>query len=171
MSGSRLCGRAVVPSPWPPCPLRCVCHLRSTGLRCMMGWCGLPLARAYAFALYVNEEAVALGSLPAVVKAKTADPGACEVSLRLKMAREIDGPHISKGFSKSLAKMVAAVDPARLEGDELAQVADFVAMFSPKHFQAGGAVYHPPPLSSRSPWFPPYLPSIPRVCVRTVRDR
>ena len=113
----------------------------------MMGWCSVPVARAYAFALYVDESAVECGSgaasdvLSHMMASKAANPAQFTLSLRLKMARSIDGPHISKGFVKSLSKKLHALPADALKGDEFAQLKSFVSTFDSKNFDTGGA--HP----------------------------
>jgi hypothetical protein len=116
-----------------------------TGVRCMMGWCGLPAARGYAFGLYVDDAAVGLAreeasKLNRLLEVKSSNASSCEVALLLKIARPIDGPHIAKGFEKSLTKRIHGLDVNSLVGDELAQLKGFVALFSPKNFIKGGTV-------------------------------
>lgn len=73
----------------------------------------MPLARAYAFALYVDSDA--LGSLAgaageatdALLEAKAAAPDAGDVVVVLKMARDIDGEHLAHGFFNSVRARAA----------------------------------------------------------------
>jgi len=77
----------------------------------MMNWCSLPIARAYAFALYVDQDMVSKikgstsSSAPAdrMVAAKVESPQCGDVTLVLKMARDIDGEHLAHGFFNSVS--------------------------------------------------------------------
>jgi hypothetical protein len=98
-------------------------HNFGCNTRCMLGWCWMPIARAYAFAFYVDDKAVRWGHdsatkrsienntsspsppLPSVrdmLDTKQAHPNAFEVSVVLKMAREIAGEHLAHGFRNSI---------------------------------------------------------------------
>ena len=77
----------------------------------MMNRCELPIARAYAFAVYVPADALPefrsgedplpelLGSWGPRRREAKALPA---LSIRLVMARDADGKHIAKGFDRSL---------------------------------------------------------------------
>ncbi len=77
----------------------------------MMNWCSLPIARAYAFALYVDQDMVASigrqqGSTAAaarLVDTKLSSPACGDTAIVLKMARDIDGEHLSHGFFNSVS--------------------------------------------------------------------
>jgi len=71
-------------------------HLVGVGMRCMLQRCDVHLARAYAIGLYLDHSYVA-GFEPA----KLTDPR-LRKTLRLVMAREVKGPHIAKGFDRTL---------------------------------------------------------------------
>lgn len=84
----------------------------------MLGMCKLGFARAYAFSLYLHPEAFSalqapqpttssLDALDAVLATKAAQPDLFEVAVVLKMARDMNGAHIAKGFNRSLSARVA----------------------------------------------------------------
>ena len=98
-----------------------------SAVRCMMGWCSLAIARAYAFSLYVDEDSLvflhqqlqpegtpaataATPPLPAASPLQTllhrklegSAPG--EISIVLMMARDIPGEHIAHGFRNSISQ-------------------------------------------------------------------
>ena len=79
----------------------------------MMGWCSLPIARAYAFGLYVDGDALqslvgADGSATdALLESKASNPASGDVIVVLKMARDIDGEHLAHGFFNSVRSRAA----------------------------------------------------------------
>lgn len=119
---------ATVLDPIPNCNTK---HgmLCGTAVRCMLGMCWLEITRAYAFGLYVDsavlrmlsqrkyewtpgdadtgKEALATSKgEPApslfLLDNKTRQPKVWgEVSLALRMAQTIDGPHMADGFKRS----------------------------------------------------------------------
>ena len=81
-------------------------------VRCMMGLCRLSIARGYAYAIYVAPEAVvrADGDLQALLAAKAADPaGVGVLSVRLVIARDVEGDHMANGFDKSFTRRLRRV--------------------------------------------------------------
>jgi hypothetical protein len=77
-------------------------------VRCMLGWCRIAVARAYAYALFVDDRALDAASLPAALAAKVAKPLGSTLKLQLIVnAKEIDGPHMAKGFLKSIQRRCA----------------------------------------------------------------
>ena len=103
--------------------------LVACSVRCMMQWCSLPMARAYAFALYVPASAVALlqrreaeaapaaaaaaaaapaaDRLQALLDLKSTSPAAAgELLLSLRIARDIAGAHMARGFANSANNML-----------------------------------------------------------------
>ena len=122
--------------------------------RCMLGWCQLPMARAYAYTLYLDEDALFIlrrldmrnpredssaswfgGTSPssehlqALLDCKIVRPQLCELSIVLRMARDIDGPHIAKGFRNSLRNVLqqaaqAAPNPETVEDTDMAPTSE-----------------------------------------------
>jgi hypothetical protein len=85
-------------------------YLLGANVRCMLGWCRLAMARAYAFALYTDAAGLAhgggLAGLLAAKEAAAASGGSAgtgaEVALVMKMARDISGEHMAHGFRNSV---------------------------------------------------------------------
>eukprot|EP01138_Halocafeteria_seosinensis_P012097 gb/GECG01012365.1/.p1 GENE.gb/GECG01012365.1/~~gb/GECG01012365.1/.p1 ORF type:complete len:378 (+),score=52.67 gb/GECG01012365.1/:1-1134(+) len=88
-------------------------YLAGTALRCMLGWCKIPHARAYAYGLYFDLPSVENASevddygsgadiVERVLDAKTADAKTGNLCIMLRMARDIDGNHIARGFQNSV---------------------------------------------------------------------
>jgi hypothetical protein len=82
-------------------------HLAGVALRCMMNWCWLSKARAYAFALYLD--AAAVDAVRTAQRAGAADPLGTALDaqasaprgtfvLRLCPSRAIEGGHMAHGF-------------------------------------------------------------------------
>lgn len=95
-------------------------HLLGCNTRCMLGWCRLAMARAYAFGLYVSDDALEWGAaqardaadgtaptLAALLERKRTAPGSMELTLVLRMARDISGEHLAHGFQNSMAARLA----------------------------------------------------------------
>lgn len=82
--------------------------LLGANTRCMLGWCRLAIARAYAFGLFADEVALeagvgAGGTRPRVAAVlDSAESGAGSVSLILVIARSIEGDHLAHGFRNSV---------------------------------------------------------------------
>lgn len=92
--------------------------------RCMLGWCRLAIARAYAFGLYADAEALdvmaggaggaATGGagghgadrIRALLDRKASGAPGGELALVLVMARDIPGEHLAHGFRNSIAARV-----------------------------------------------------------------
>lgn len=100
--------------------------LCGTALRCMMGWCKVPMARAYAFAFYVDEAALrssrallrrdGANEVQRLLDAKAADPALCELMVSLRMARDIDGTHLAHGFRNSGTNTSSSLLPFEEDG-------------------------------------------------------
>lgn len=106
--------------------------LLGANTRCMLGWCRLAIARAYAFGLYADQaaldrairaaqQAVAAGStsgpgslaLSALLDSKeegggSGGRGVGELSLVLVMNRDIPGDHLAHGFRNSALARLSA---------------------------------------------------------------
>lgn len=104
-------------------------RLLGANVRCMLGWCRLAIARAYAVGVYADDAALeaalaaapgSRGGLSAVLDAKEAGagPGAAgELSLVLVMARDIAGAHLGHGFRSSGLSRLARRQPRAAGGD------------------------------------------------------
>ena len=106
----------------------------------MMGWCSLPLARAYAFGVYADTQllgyaralqaarpsgsAAALSqllldqlerthALGAAAGRGSGQPGCLLIALQLH--RDTDGPHLGHGFERSVQVRLSQIERARLE--------------------------------------------------------
>jgi hypothetical protein len=95
-------------------------YLLGCNVRCMLGWCRLSIARAYAFGLYADGAALTAaghmrpGSSSSTTTTTTTlvdelldakergDVSAGELSLVLTMARDIPGEHMAHGFRNSI---------------------------------------------------------------------
>lgn len=104
----------------------------------MLGWCRVPLARAYAFGLYLDDDALlalqrlgidgestsssaAQPSLVAqLLDAKQASPGDFGVAIVLVMARDIAGEHLAHGFRNSVLNRLKATQGASPGSRDLA---------------------------------------------------
>lgn len=115
-------------------------HLLGCNVRCMLGWCRLPVARAYTFGLYCNGAALlaaarraassgAVGGVAESAEAVTGLLDECaelhtaansvstknspeqeEISLVLVMSRDINGAHLAHGFRNSVLSRLPAVE-------------------------------------------------------------
>jgi hypothetical protein len=84
-------------------------------MRCMLGACHLPQARAYSFAVYYSPENASRGPL-CQFKRQTESSGVAffealaltpsPLVIVIKMAREIEGSHIARGYERSLQKLI-----------------------------------------------------------------
>ncbi|KAA0153659.1 hypothetical protein FNF27_05795 [Cafeteria roenbergensis] len=120
--------------------------LCGTAVRCMLGMCWLEMTRAYAFGLYVDSSALrtlarrkyewtpsgeGATAKPQptrfLIDSKARQPRSWgELSLSLRMAIDIDGPHLAHGFKRSVAKQLMAAQAqatAAKAGDAAAQAA------------------------------------------------
>lgn len=122
-------------------------HLVGCNVRCMLGWCRVPIARAYAFGLYLDDdallslrradsssEAVATAEASQVVlkpslvasllDTKVASPGDFSLAVVLVMARDIDGEHLAHGFQNSVLNRIK-VQPGgvKMPGVDSARIA------------------------------------------------
>ena len=109
-------------------------HLLGCSARCMMGWCSLPLARAYAFGVYADAQLLAyaralqaarpVGSAAALSQLLLdqlerthalgeGQPGSLSIALQLH--RDTDGPHLGHGFERSVQVRLSQIERARLE--------------------------------------------------------
>lgn len=82
-------------------------------MRCMLNWCHVPIARAYAFAVYVDDACLQeLGradqadAAESMLALKAARPDTATITVVLKMARDIDGEHLAHGFYNSVLARV-----------------------------------------------------------------
>jgi len=92
--------------------------LTGTAVRCMLGMCWMEMTRAYAFGLYVDSSALrtlarrkyewtsedGAKAEPSrfLIDGKTTQPRLLgEITMALRMARDIDGPHMADGFKRS----------------------------------------------------------------------
>lgn len=84
-----------------------------TALRCMLGWCKIPQARAYAYSIYLDADSIQTANdlndgsddrdvVARLLDQKTVHPSCGELCLVLRMARDIDGNHIARGFQNSI---------------------------------------------------------------------
>lgn len=82
--------------------------LLGVNTRCMLGWCRLSIARAYAFGLFADEAALREGASAPPGKPRLdalldgAEAGIGVVSLVLVIARSIEGDHLAHGFRNSV---------------------------------------------------------------------
>ena len=82
--------------------------LLGANTRCMLGWCRLSIARAYAFGLFADEIALAAATrvpagesrLSALLDCAETKTGT--ISLVLVIARSIEGDHLAHGFQNSV---------------------------------------------------------------------
>jgi hypothetical protein len=82
--------------------------LLGANTRCMLGWCRLSIARAYAFGLFADEIALAAATrvpagesrLAALLDSAESKTGT--ISLVLVIARSIEGDHLAHGFQNSV---------------------------------------------------------------------
>jgi hypothetical protein len=125
--------------------------------RCMMGWCSLPIARAYAFALYGDalllDFCVGLHkshplSVPVLLDtlefmhAGGGSPAPGVLSVVIKLHRDIDGPHLAHGFENSVRKKLLAIVGTRVERvadveGAMDQLRALSSAFIGKMFQSG----------------------------------
>lgn len=145
-------------------------HLIGCNTRCMLGWCRIAMARAYAFGFYIDDDAVKWGfaqhqqtgarpTLSALLDAKQADSSTCTLSLVLVMARDIAGEHLAHGFRNSVLSRVttanmslpAAIALAAAAGDRAQALSSGKAAATPTSRVEGGTIGTPAP--------PPALPS------------
>jgi hypothetical protein len=132
--------------------------------RCMLLWCSLPLARVYAFAVYLDPLLLAFARalhaaaplpphelVPALLDQleryhalgtgrASGQPGAITIALTLD--RAIDGPHLGRGFEKSIEARLRDVHRERVGGVEdldgaLVQLRALGAAFQGQEFAAG----------------------------------
>uniref|UniRef100_A0A7S0EJQ9 Chalcone isomerase domain-containing protein n=1 Tax=Hanusia phi TaxID=3032 RepID=A0A7S0EJQ9_9CRYP len=83
-------------------------HLIGIGMRCMLQKCEFALAQAYAIGLYIDEsflEDASQGQTKHLDSRPLEDPRVRK-TLRLVMAREVKGPHIAKGFDRTLINVL-----------------------------------------------------------------
>lgn len=114
-------------------------HLLGCNTRCMLGWCRLPVARAYTFGLYCNGAALLAAARRAVSTGTAGAPESAEavtglldecaalhtaasslpanvsgeqeeISLVLVMSRDINGAHLAHGFRNSILSRLPAVE-------------------------------------------------------------
>ncbi|EKX42075.1 hypothetical protein GUITHDRAFT_141543 [Guillardia theta CCMP2712] len=83
-------------------------HLIGIGMRCMLQKCEFALAQAYAIGLYIDESFVEDESLAQGrhLDARPLEDPRVRKTLRLVMAREVKGPHIAKGFDRTLINVL-----------------------------------------------------------------
>ena len=89
--------------------------LLNCAARCMLQWCSLPIARAYAYAAYVDKDSI-LKLQKVTLKTKESylenllsgkENGAFgNVTLSLIMARNIAGAHMARGFQNSISNQL-----------------------------------------------------------------
>ena len=111
--------------------------LLGTNVRCMLGWCRLPAARGYAFALYADARALGAAARAAASQPAEADSllplldaaqrgEAGELALVLSMARPIAGSHLTNGLQKSVLQRVKAL-AARAGGSTAGEASSALA--------------------------------------------
>jgi hypothetical protein len=132
--------------------------------RCMLLWCSLPLARVYAFAVYLDPLLLAFArALHAAAPLAPHDLGPAlldqleryhalgtgrasgqpgRLTIALKLDRAIDGAHLGRGFEKSIEARLRDVHRERVGGVEdldgaLQQLRALGAAFTGKEFAAG----------------------------------
>lgn len=83
-------------------------HLIGIGMRCMLQKCEFALAQAYAIGLYIDESFVEDGSQAQGrhLDARPLEDPRVRKTFRLVMAREVKGPHIAKGFDRTLINVL-----------------------------------------------------------------
>jgi hypothetical protein len=125
--------------------------LLGANTRCMLGWCKLAIARAYAFGLYADEAALraAAARAPGAPSRAAAlldavEAGAGSASLVLVIARAIDGEHLAHGFGTSVRARHRALLAARGAPPPApaaaAQLAALCAGFSGESMKVGDEV-------------------------------
>ena len=90
--------------------------LLNCAARCMLQWCSLPIARAYAYGVYIDKETLIklksvsseeITMLEKLLNGKTNDSTAFgEITLSLIMARDIPGAHMARGFQNSISNQL-----------------------------------------------------------------
>ena len=105
------------------------------GLRCMMNWCWIPQARAYAMGIYVPD---GFKGGPSVLMTDGSSPKL----LRMVVAREAAGHHIAHGFGRQLKKRLDKFSVAEArEADGVALEAVLSAFSSQAKLRRGTEVF------------------------------
>jgi hypothetical protein len=144
-------------------------HLMGCNVRCMLGWCKLAIARAYAFGLYVDDDALKAThklivsevddnpkssssrphAVPLLLDLKLAEPSACTLSIVLVMARDIAGEHLAHGFRNSVINRLKGSrqtpSPAALASGQAAAAAAAAAAASATTLPTLGRAGHESP--------------------------
>ncbi len=121
--------------------------------RCMLGWCKVAAARAYAFGLYADAPLLtrvaaassgASSRTTALLDAMEAAAGAREpsqLSLLIIVARDIDGGHMAGGFRRSILalykKLLAKRGLAASSDTVVADIGAFLSVIEKETFVVG----------------------------------
>lgn len=124
--------------------------------RCMLGWCKIAAARAYAFGLYADAQLLtrvaaassgASSRTTALLDAMEAAAGAresCQLSLLIIVARDIDGGHMAGGFSRSILalykKLLAKRGLASSSDTVIADIGAFLSVIEKETFVVGDEI-------------------------------
>ena len=123
-------------------------HLVGCNVRCMLGWCRVAFARAYAFGLYLDDDAIravrkdrtatlAIGDngvsspssslLARLLDAKQKSPTEFTIAVVLVMARDISGEHLAHGFRNSVINRLKGAASQPCSADAVARSAAYAS--------------------------------------------
>lgn len=123
-------------------------HLVGCNVRCMLGWCRVAFARAYAFGLYLDDDAIravrkdrtatpaiaeegASSPSPSLVArlldAKQKSPTEFTIAIVLVMARDISGEHLAHGFRNSVINRLRGAASQPSSADAAARSAAYAS--------------------------------------------
>lgn len=120
--------------------------------RCMLGWCKVAAARAYAFGLYADapllsrvaanaSDASRTKALLDAMEASASAREPCQLSLLIIVARDIDGAHMAGGFRRSILsiykKLLATRGIVASSDSLIADIGAFLSVIEKDSFVVG----------------------------------